>query len=93
MSELNGKVALLTGASRGIGRAIALASAQAGCDVALNYGLSSKEAETMRVEIIRVGRRSIAVAADVSRVDEVEGLFTAVERDLGPIDLQVNNAG
>jgi 3-oxoacyl-[acyl-carrier protein] reductase len=74
MSELNGKVALVTGASRGTGRAIATALAQAGCDGALNYRLSSKEAEAVRV-------------------DEVEELFTAVERDLKPIDGRVNNAG
>jgi 3-oxoacyl-[acyl-carrier protein] reductase len=74
MSELNGKAALVTGSSRGIGRAIATALAQAGCDVALNYRLSFEEAEAVRV-------------------DEVEELFTAVERDLGPIDVRVNNAG
>jgi 3-oxoacyl-[acyl-carrier protein] reductase len=66
VSELNGKVAWVTGASRGIRRAIAMALAQAGCDVAVNYRLSANEAEE---------------------------LFTAVERDLGPIDVWVNNAG
>jgi 3-oxoacyl-[acyl-carrier protein] reductase len=90
---LTNKVALVTGGSRGIGRAIAIALAQAGAAVAVNYREQAGEARNV-VETIRgLGRRASAVAADVSRADAVARMVADVERDLGPIDVLVNNAG
>lgn len=93
MEDLSGKIALVTGASRGIGRGIAIALARAGCDVALNYRGSEAEAESAAAQIREGGRRAAAVRADVSRRAEVEELIGAVERGLGPIAIAVNNAG
>ena len=90
---LKGKVALVTGASRGIGKAIALASAENGAAVAVNY--SSSEASALEVaEIIRKnGGRAEIFKARVNVESEVEEMFTAVEKSLGPVDILVNNAG
>jgi 3-oxoacyl-[acyl-carrier protein] reductase len=93
MNELEGKIALVTGASRGIGRAIAVALAENGCDVAVNYLRSSKEAEEVAQEVIAFGRRAIVVQADVSKQGEVSRLVKDVESGLGPVDVLVNNAG
>src|SRR5271169_3707487 len=91
--ELKKKVALVTGASRGIGRAIALALAEAGADVAVNYVSHEPEALDVRKTIEGFGHRSIAVQADVSRTAEVTRLTKTIEHDLGEIDILVNNAG
>src|SRR5437773_10513235 len=93
MGALTGRVALVTGGSRGIGRAAALALAAAGADVAINYRERESDAAEVRREIEACGRRSIAVRADVSRSAEVRELVSAVERELGAIDILVNNAG
>jgi 3-oxoacyl-[acyl-carrier protein] reductase len=93
MDELKGKIALVTGGGRGIGRAIALALARSGCDVAVNYRERQADAESAAREIREAGRRSAAVQADVSRGGHVIALARAVENDLGPIDILVNNAG
>ncbi|HEY2018941.1 MAG TPA: 3-oxoacyl-ACP reductase family protein [Bryobacteraceae bacterium] len=93
MEDLNGKVALVTGASRGIGRGIALALAKAGCDVAVNYRSANEEAESAVREIGAAGRRALPIQADVSRRTEVEQMLAAVERQLGPVAILVNNAG
>jgi 3-oxoacyl-[acyl-carrier protein] reductase len=93
MDDITRKVALVTGASRGIGRAIAIALAEAGADVGVNYRERADEAEQTAADIRRHGRRAIAVKADVSRADAVHTLVTAVEWDLGPVDILVNNAG
>jgi 3-oxoacyl-[acyl-carrier protein] reductase len=90
---LAGRVALVTGASRGIGAAIAIALADAGADVAVNYRERVAEAEFVAGAITTLGRRAVAVAADVSRGEAVDGLVRAVEAMLGPIDILVNNAG
>jgi NAD(P)-dependent dehydrogenase (short-subunit alcohol dehydrogenase family) len=95
MSELfslNGKGALVTGASRGIGRAIAIAFADAGADVAV---LARSEAELSEVadEIRALGRRAIAVPCDVTRISEIEAAVSQVLAELGQLDVLVNNAG
>jgi 3-oxoacyl-[acyl-carrier protein] reductase len=93
MSDLNGKIALVTGASRGIGRAIAVGLAGCGADVAVNYKSHEKEARVTQQQVISQGRRSIILQADVSRSSEVKRMIAAVESDLGPVDILVNNAG
>ena len=93
MENLTGKVALVTGGGRGIGRAISLALARAGCDVAVNYRERKDDAESAAREIQDIGRRCAAMGADVSRGSEVKQLVAEVERQLGPIDILVNNAG
>jgi 3-oxoacyl-[acyl-carrier protein] reductase len=93
MESLTGKVALVTGGGRGIGRAIALSLARAGCDVAINYRERKSDAEAAVKEVQNCGQRSVAIAADVSRGAEVKRLAAAVEQQLGPIDILVNNAG
>ena len=93
MEDLTGKTALVTGGSRGIGRAIALALAEAGADVAVNYRVNAGAAEEVCGLIARLGRRATAIAADVSLAAEVERLVKAAETALGPIGILVNNAG
>jgi len=93
MDPLNGRIALVTGASRGIGRAIAIALAKAGADVAVNFRTRSGEAREVQAEAAGGGVRSIAVQADVSVRAEVERLVREVQTSLGPIDILVNNAG
>lgn len=92
-NELGGKVALVTGASRGIGRAIALALAKAGADVAVNDRHREAEAQTACAQIEALGHRAVAVKADVSKAGEVAKLVETVESQLGGIDILVNNAG
>ncbi len=93
MGKLDGKIALVTGASRGIGREIALAYAREGADVACNYNRSPAEAEQLVAEIEALGRSAIAVPADVARLDEVERMVEASLGRFGRIDVLVNNAG
>lgn len=93
MEDLKGKVALVTGSSRGIGREIALALAAAGADVAVNYLRRAQEAQAVALRIEQMQRRSLCVQADVSSAAQVEALVKAVEQQLGPIDILVNNAG
>jgi len=93
MNELAGKVALVTGASRGIGRAIAVALARAGAEVAVNYRNRENEARETAGMITALGRRCLVVPADVSLAAEVARLVGTVEAGLGPVDILVNNAG
>ena len=90
---LTGRVALVTGASRGIGAAIARALAEAGADVAINYRDRATEAEAVATQITAVGRRSITLAADVSKSAAVTTMVRTIEDKLGPIDILINNAG
>jgi len=90
--DLNGKVALVTGAARRVGKAIALALAEAGCDVAVHYGTSSREARGAAEQIRALGRRTEVFQADLERPDEIEAMFAAVGATFGRVDILVNNA-
>jgi NAD(P)-dependent dehydrogenase (short-subunit alcohol dehydrogenase family) len=87
-----GKIVLVTGAQRGIGRAIAVRFAQAGADVALNYLDDKAATESAAAEIVALGRRAVTLAADVAAPAEARSLVGAAERALGPLDVLVNNA-
>ena len=87
------RLALVTGGSRGIGRAIALALGKNGCDVAVNYNASAEAAEALCGELAALGARASAFRADVSDRFQVEALFKAVEAGMGPVEILVNNAG
>jgi 3-oxoacyl-[acyl-carrier protein] reductase len=91
--NLDGRTALVTGAGRGIGRAIALTLAEAGADVAVNYRERADAAEATAADIRELGRRALVVQADVSLAAEVARLVEATSSELGPIDILVNNAG
>jgi 3-oxoacyl-[acyl-carrier protein] reductase len=93
MAGLKGRVALVTGGSRGIGRAIAISLAEAGAAVAVNYLSKAGEATSVVEAIHKLGSRAISVGADVSRAAAVKGMVAGIERELGPIDILVNNAG
>ena len=93
MSTLPGRIALVTGGGRGIGKAIALALAAAGCDVAVNYVSREADARVTADAIRALGRRTLVVKGDVSRSADVTALVSAVEAGLGPVDVLVNNAG
>jgi len=90
---LAGRVAIVTGSSRGMGRAMAEALAGAGADVAVNYRERSAEAEEAATAIRSLGRRSIAVGADVSDAEAVDRLAATCAAELGPPTILVNNAG
>jgi 3-oxoacyl-[acyl-carrier protein] reductase len=91
--DLSGRVALVTGAGRSIGKAIAITLAEAGADVAVNYRERADAAAATASEIRRLGRRAAVVQADVSLSAEVTALVATVARELGPIDILINNAG
>ena len=90
---LEGKTALVTGASRGIGRAIALRLAAEGADVAVNFAGSSAKAEEVKEAIIKMGRKAVAIQADVKDVSSVASMVEEVKKTFGRIDILVNNAG
>jgi NAD(P)-dependent dehydrogenase (short-subunit alcohol dehydrogenase family) len=91
MNKLHGKIALVTGGGRGIGRAIALELAQAGCDVAL-LARTREQVEAVAAEIEALGRRSIALVADVANQQQVHQAFIMTKNALGPISLLINDA-
>jgi NAD(P)-dependent dehydrogenase (short-subunit alcohol dehydrogenase family) len=88
-----GKVVLVTGAQQGIGRAMAVEFAAAGADVAINWLDEQAAAERVAGEVRARGRRALLVNADVARLEQVRSMVSQVERELGPIDVLINNAG
>lgn len=93
MANLEGRTAMVTGASRGIGKAIALQLAKLGAAVVVNYNSSPAAAEEVVAEIIGAGGKAIAVQANVSDEAQVEALFKAAIEAFGKVDILVNNAG
>ena len=91
--ELKGKVALVTGASRGIGRAIALRLAQAGADIALIYASNDQAAQEAAGQVEALGGRALALRADVSDFAQAQAAYAQVKEALGAPDILVNNAG
>jgi 3-oxoacyl-[acyl-carrier protein] reductase len=93
MGELTGKVAIVTGASKGIGAAIARRFAKAGAAVAVNYSTSKSDADRIVGEITREGGKAVAIQADVGKSAEVKRLFAETQAALGAPSILVNNAG
>jgi 3-oxoacyl-[acyl-carrier protein] reductase len=91
--RLQGQIAVVTGASRGIGRAVALALAAEGAKVVVNYASSSAAAEAVVAEIQQMGSEAIALQANVAEADQVDVLFNTVLEKWGRVDVLVNNAG
>src|SRR5438552_5737733 len=90
---LVGQKALVTGASSGIGRAVAVALAQAGADVVVNYASGEDRAEEVVTEIRRTGSKAYAARANVSLEKDVEAMFRQIIQEFGTIDILINNAG
>jgi 3-oxoacyl-[acyl-carrier protein] reductase len=93
METLKGRIALVTGGSRGIGAAVALSLAEAGADIAVNFRTRAAAAETVCNAIRKLGKRALAIQADVSQSDQVRKMVTQIERELGAVNILVNNAG
>ena len=91
--DFKGKVAVVTGSSRGIGRAIALAFARRGASVVVNYYKNAEKANEVVEAIRKMGGEAIAVKCDVSKREEVEAMFETIIREFGKVDVLVNNAG
>ena len=90
---LKGKCAIITGASRGLGKAIALKLASLGANIVLNYRSSEKEAQEVENEIKEMGVEVLSVKGDISKVEDVENLIVVAKEKFGNIDIMVNNAG
>jgi 3-oxoacyl-[acyl-carrier protein] reductase len=90
---LEGQIALVTGGSRGLGRAIALALAEAGADIVINYHERALDADEVAAQVQNLGRQAIALRADVASGPEVDQLVDRVEQELGAPTILINNAG
>jgi 3-oxoacyl-[acyl-carrier protein] reductase len=93
MSKLTGKVAVVTGASKGIGAAIAKSLAAEGASVVVNYASSKSGADTVVAAIVAAGGKAVAVGGDVSKAAEAEGIIDAAIKNYGRLDILVNNSG
>jgi len=93
MSQLNNKVAVVTGASKGIGAGIAKGLAAAGASVVVNYSSSKEGADRVVAEIVKDGGKAVAVQGDVSKSEDVKRIFTETKKAFGRLDVLVNNAG
>ncbi len=93
MNDVLRKNVLITGAAGGIGRAAALAFAEKGCNVAINYKTSKEKAEALTHEINSMGVKAVSICADVSSRLEVDAMFEYIAKELGSVDILVNNAG
>jgi len=91
--EFEGKVALVTGASKGIGKGIAICLAKEGANVVVNYNSSEQAAKNTVEEITKLGVKAIAVKADISKISDIKFLFQETIKKFGKIDIVVNNAG
>ena len=92
MKELDGRIALVTGASRGIGKAIALKLASQGVHLVINYLRKRSRAEETAVEIRKCGVRCLVLQANVAKDDQVEKMFGEVEKEFGKLDILISNA-
>jgi pteridine reductase len=90
--SLHDSVALVTGAGKRLGRAVALRLANEGCDVAIHYGKSQREALDVVHEIKKLGRRSIAIQADLTRVEQIQDLIACVAKEFQRLDILINSA-
>jgi 3-oxoacyl-[acyl-carrier protein] reductase len=93
MSSLSGKIAIVTGGSRGIGAAIAMRLAADGAAVAVNYATHESEANNVVQDIVQAGGKGVAIRADVSKFEDVHGLFEKVNERFDGLDMLINNAG
>ena len=93
MGKLDGKVAVVTGASKGIGAGIAKALAAEGASVVVNYSSSREGADKVVAEIQKAGGKAISVGANVAKTEEIETLFAEAQKQYGKVDILVNNAG
>lgn len=93
MSETTNKIAVVTGASKGIGKACALELAKSGCDIAVNFNSDEKSAAAAVAEIEALGRKAIAYKADTSDLSAVKQMFRSIVKDMGTPSILVNNAG
>ncbi len=93
MIDLTGKVALVTGSSRGIGAATAIKLAEAGADLVINYASSQGPAEEIASKINKIGRKAIVLQANVANFDEAKSLIKKTKKEFGKLDILVNNAG
>ena len=91
--KLEGKVALVTGASRGIGRAIALALASEGASIVINYAGSAASAEAVKAEVEALGQKAVCIQADISSMSAATEMVEAAVKEFGRVDILVNNAG